>query len=333
MPGFQFIPGGPAMIPPLTLQSVRTQKAVDAGVEKNLLFKTWGGLGDQICAEPTIRFALKTFEGCTITVASEHPELFEHLPLHALIDLKRKTPSWDQYLCFDTIVSPEHVLWEFVSHMTTHCVDFPSICAFRSQLPIADRELGILLPGELLERVREKLNSVSMAPWVAVHPGRHWQSKTFPIDWWNQVISNLTHVGVVPVIIGANTDDNRGTVSVDTTGCLDLRNELSVLESIGLLQLAPVLLTNDSAPLHMAATGNAWIGFVATCKHPDYITHWRRGSFGWRMVNLGLGGIWDVLDFCPNVENKVEVENVGDELLRSWLPDPASVATWAYERL
>lgn len=61
------------------IPGIKTSQAVERGVEKNLIFKTWGGLGDQICAEPTLRFALKTFKGCDISLASEHPELFAHL--------------------------------------------------------------------------------------------------------------------------------------------------------------------------------------------------------------------------------------------------------------
>ncbi len=108
--------------------------------------------------------------------------------------------------------------------------------------------------------------------------------------------------------------------------------KLSIMESVALLQTANVLLTNDSAPLHMAASGDAWIGFVATCKHPDMITHWRNGQWSWRMKNHGKGGIWDVLDHCPNKAETLEAENVGAELLTSWLPDPVAFANWALDK-
>ena len=77
---------------------------------------------------------------------------------------------------------------------------------------------------------------------------------------------------------------------------------------------------------------DAWIGFIATCKHPDYITHWRNGVWGWRMKNFGKGGIWDLIDYCPNKEQTVSAENVGEENLLSWLPEPKEFAQWAVER-
>jgi hypothetical protein len=121
-------------------------------------------------------------------------------------------------------------------------------------------------------------------------------------------------------------------VDVNPEGCLDLRNKLSINDSIWLLQRAAVLLTNDSSPLHMAASGKAFIGYIATCKHPDLITHWRQGKWQWRETNFGKGGIWDTVNFCPNKGEKVEAEFVDQKLLESWLPDPYAMADWALSK-
>jgi ADP-heptose:LPS heptosyltransferase len=315
------------VIPATMLPSFRTGIAVQNKVEKNLLFVTWGGLGDQICAEPTLRYALKTFKGCKISLASEHPELFKHLEFDEVFDLKKVQPNYDNYLRFDTIVPPNdtNLTWQFFSHMVTNCVDFPSLCAYRCQLPVSEKEIK-LFP--------ETPKSKQFIPErsVFIHAGRHWQSKTFPKSFWDAVLKEIKDNGAYPILIGADTDDNRGTVDVETDGCIDLRNKLSIDESIYYLQNAKVLLTNDSSPLHMAASGDAWIGFIATCKHPDYISHWRNGQWAYKMVNHGKGGIWDILDYCPNKENKVEVENVGEHLIE-WLPDPKEYAKWALSKL
>lgn len=322
--------------PAINSPQFRTTLAVHRGVERNLLIKTWGGLGDQICAEPALRFALRTFKGCKISLASEQPALFQHLPFERVFDLNSEQPIWAKYLVFDTIKPPTDIQWEFMCHMTINCVDYPALCAFRCQLPVADREVR-LVPTESDTGVARNMLygpfvPEAFTPYVAVHPGRHWQSKTFPKAWWDAVISCIADAGCVPVLIGGDTDDNRGTVQVETSRTLDLRGKLSVMQSVALLQTVPVLLTNDSAPLHMAASGAAWIGYVATCKHPDYISHWRFGQWSWRMKNFGLSGIWDVLDYCPNKDNEVSAENVGDALLASWLPKPEDFAGWATEK-
>lgn len=314
-------------LPAVYIPAFRTQIAVQNGVEKNLLFRTWGGLGDQICAEPTLRFALANFPDCTISLESEQPDLFQHLQFHKVYNLKKgERANPDKHLTFETITPPDdsNLVWQFFSHMITNCVDFPSLCALRFQLPVSDKEvrladIGYKAPFEL-DRA------------VIVHAGRHWQSKTFPKEFWDAVLKQIFDSGAIPVLIGANTDDNRGTVDVNTDGCIDMRNKLSIMETVSLLKQSKVLLTNDSSPLHMAVDSDAWIGFVATCKHPDYIGHWRRGQWMYRMVNHGKGGIWDIMNYCPNVENEVTAENVGDHIL-SWLPDPIEFANWGVSKL
>lgn len=308
----------------------RTEHAIQQGTERNLLFRTWGGLGDQICAEPTLRYALKMFKDCRISLETEHPELFRHLKFAQVFDSKEVKPNYEKYFVFETITPPDdsNMVWLFFSHMLTNCVDFPSLCSLRLQLPVAEKEI-ILKPKEPVDRQWH----VDVNNSVLIHAGKHWQSKTFPKRFWDDVLAALIARGVTPVLIGADTDDNRGTVDVSTFGCIDLRNKLSINDSLWLCQQARVLLTNDSSPLHMAASGKAWIGYIATCKHPDMITHWRNGQWQWREVNFGCGGIWDLIDFCPNKPDKVEAEFVKPEILESWLPDPKEYAQWAVDRL
>lgn len=327
-------PNGTVTVPLNHIPLFKTQVAIDRQVERKILFRTWGGLGDQICAEPTIRYAIEKFKDCEIYLASEQPELFSHLKFKRVFDLNEETPNYTRYFLFDTITPPDetNMVWQFFSHMLTNCVDFPSLCALRLQLPVSDRII------QLHPEQPALIHAADIRGGVVVHPGKHWQSKTFPKEFWDRVLAGLKCRGIKPILIGGDADDNRGTVDVDATGCLDLRNKLSVMGSTWICQQAAVILTNDSVPLHMAASGNAWIGYIATCKHPDMITHWRLNEmrcpeFQWREVNFGKGGIWDIIDYCPNKKQKVEAEFVDPELLLSWLPNPVDMAQWAYEKV
>lgn len=327
----------PITVPQEQLPTYRVDNAIRRGVERNICLRTWGGIGDQICAEPTIRYALKMFKGCEFTLASEIPELFKHLQFKRVFDLKEEIPRYDKYLLMDTITSPDetNLIWMFFSHLLTNCVDFPSLCALRQQLPVNDRVIEVkgTQPGD--PWINAHLDTIKGG--IALHPGRHWQTKTFPVPWWNEVIAEIKRSDLMPILIGGVADDNRGTVEVDPTGCLDLRNKLSIKESIWITHAVAVLLTNDSAPLHMAASGDAWIGYIATCKHPDMITHWRLNEYRcptwqYKEVNFSKGGIWEHVDYCPNKKQTVEVERVAPEMLESWLPDPKKFATWAVNR-
>lgn len=331
------------MLPGSEIPSFRTAIAIQSGVERNILLSTWGGIGDQICAEPTLRFALERFKDVRISLCSDLPELFAHLPFAEVLTLAEGQLRASEFLRFETIQPPSSLVWEFMSHMVVNCVDFPSLCAFRFQLPNASKKVKLEPSGADFAAVIGYLRDADLYTaqgksnglWAVVHPGKHWASKTFPADWWNGVLRSMLANGITPVLIGANCDDNRGTVDVDTSACVDLRSKLSIMETVSLLRFARVLITNDSSPLHMAACGNAWIGYIATVKHPDYITHWRGPSaeFGWRMENLSLGGYWERTEVLPNNAEEISLEFVAEDILRSWLPNPSNVAAWVVEKL
>jgi hypothetical protein len=100
---------------------------------------------------------------------------------------------------------------------------------------------------------------------------------------------------------------------------------------IGILRSARLVITNDSAPLHIAATGKAFIGFVATAKHQDYIHHWRRNENGeaqwaWRMKHYNRGGIWGDMCIMPNKIEDTSVDKCTADQMKRWLPDPAAMA-------
>lgn len=310
------------LMPAHLIPGFRVQQAFKKGTQRKFLITTWGGLGDQACAEPVLRHALKTFGECDISLCSQHPDLFTHLNFKEVHPWSEINKIKDDYLVFDTIVPPSNILWQFISHMVTNAVDFASICAFRSQLPIADKE--IILPDYELPEVAK---GIKWGESVVIHPGRHWQSKTFPKEWWDRTIASIQTRGLTPVIIGKETDDNRGTVDVHIgEGVLDLREKLSLKDLVAVLKAAKMVLSNDSSPIHIAAAGSAHIFFIASCKHPDYISHWRNGQWSWRMKNLGLDGAWNHINHNPSVDREVSVESLPEGLMEKILPSPSSVA-------
>jgi hypothetical protein len=322
------------VMPAEQIPSFRTMMALKNKVADNLMFTTWGGLGDQICAEPTLRFALETFKGAKVSLYTEIPEMFAHLSFHAVYTPKDK-PDFSKFLVLNTITNPETLTWEFVSHCVTHCVDFPSICALRCTLPIDLK--AVELPVEISPDRAEELSQYTDKKYVAIHAGKHWESKTFPVEWWNEVIETLVLNGKIPVLFGKEINEEQGTVQTTTKGCVDLRNKLPLVESVWLLQRMNCLVSNDSSPMHMAVSGKAHIAFVASAKHQDYLYHWRRNDEGkvewaWRMKHFNLGGLWETIDYCPNKESTVLVDKCDPELLKAWLPHPSEIVSWVVSR-
>jgi hypothetical protein len=325
------------LMPAHEIPSYRVAVAFEKGLQRKFLINTWGGLGDQICAEPAIRFALKTFNKCEISLASTVPSLYSHLKgFKEIFDTNKQHPKWDEYQQFQTITPPGTLVWEFFSHMITHCVDFPSMCMWRCQLPIEERIIN--MPDFLATpKIKPALDLKENA--VVIHAGAHWQSKTFPADWWKSIEQAFIAEGFTPVLIGHKVDGNVGFVDFAADEkSIDLRGQLSLTEFICLLKNSCFLFSNDSSPVHAASSGRGFVGFVATCKHPDFILHWRKNysgeiNFAWNAHNFGKDGIWNHIDYNPAQDVEVSVENIGDELLRACLPTPSEVIEkYAYKR-
>lgn len=319
-------------VPQDQIPAWRMHMALQRKVGDRFLLRTWGGLGDQACAEPTLRYAFEQFKTCEISLATEQPELFDHLPFKEVFDLKKIQPHWNRFVTFDTILDPTNLLWQFVSHCVTNAVDFASICAFRCTMPIENKPICLEAPSPRNELAALKENKRA----VFIHPGKHWPSKTFPKAWWDEVLAKIIFSGRTPVIIGKDTDDNRSIVDVNMDGCINLHNQTNLKELIWLLKNARALITNDSSPLHLAAAGQAHIGFIASCKHPDYITHWRRAmdtmsespTWGWRMQNLGRDGIWNYINHNPVIDDTTSVEFLPDGVMEKMLPAPEAVVDY-----
>src|SRR3990172_9086530 len=132
------------VVPGHMIPAFRTFKALEKGIEKNLLITTWGGIGDQVCAEPTLRYALEQFGAYVdISLASHVTDVFRHLKFKRVFNLEQEAPIYDNYLTFQTICDQKDLAWSFLNHCLINCVDFPSLSAFRCTLPIKSKELKL----------------------------------------------------------------------------------------------------------------------------------------------------------------------------------------------
>lgn len=316
-------------IPAVMIPAFRATYAVQQKAEKRILFYVIGGLGDAVCAEPTLRWATRTFKDCEFYVASFWPELFNHLPIKQFFDLKSepRDPAYfmQEYFVFINHYPENHLQDEFMEHMWMHPVDYTSIAMFRCQLRPQDKNI-VLRPSP--EPDMEWANGG-----LLVHPGKSWQSKTFPNKWWNQVLERLVGDGHTPILIG------NSTVDVNSDGCKDLRNKTTLNQMIYLCQRAKVLITNDSAPMHIASSGKAFIDFISTVKRPDLLMHTRAFSdkhevnVGERMRCLNSSGMWSDMNLCPNNRTAANWDQCTEEQLKGWLPHPIVVSSWSNRQM
>ena len=256
--------------------------------------------------------------------------------VHLFYVQKDENPHWPDYHVLECYHAAEALQSEFVHNFNMAIEDYICVSLFKGMIPVADR--NIILKPNILERN-------SMPPQkVVIHAGKHWISKTFPKVWWDEVISQLVGHGLTPCLIGAKLEDGkRAYVDVDSSRCLDLRDKLTVMQSVALLQQAGVVLSNDSAPYHMACSGDGerldgpHVGVFSTVRHFDFIGHWRPDKSGINRWCLGVedlshGSLWENDHVDPS-RNGGKYDVVDYATLMSFLPTPKSVGEWVKIKL
>lgn len=308
-------------IEPSELPYIRVVNAIANKVNGKLLFVVSGGLGDRVCAEPTLRYAtdLAPKWGYTVSLACDTPELFRHLKFEKVIDMKGELPTTFQYMVFYTY-PPTGLPLQFMNPNFMHCVDAASMMALRQQLPPESRQI-FLFPQEPKDGnlMREILGPKT----VVIHPGKTWATRTFPAQFWNAVIHSVRTAWLTPVLVG------NSTVDVNPEGCLDLRGKTSLMDFAWICKNASRVVTNDSSPLHLAASGSAKIAFIASSRRPDLLLHTRQRKVGWRMKDFSVRPLWEEFDSFPNT---IEQRSLAEMPVSTWneldLPSPVRILNW-----
>jgi len=256
---------------------------------KHLYVSVNGGLGDQICAGPALEYLIKMYSKDEVVIATHWPRIFKHLAKenvsvvhHGMANLKNDTPYWIR----NSLPGPETVNWSIVSHLLCHTVDYCSMALLKRTLPLKERRIKFHVKSEDYENLFELIGRKDLESFLIIHPGKHWESKTFPVQYWQNIINAVVKKRRDVVIIGKTELGDppdyiagaRGTVDVDPNGAIDLRDKLNLGELGALLSMARILISNDSAPVHLAGAFDNWIYLIPSCKHPDHVLPYRNGS-------------------------------------------------------
>jgi len=112
-----------------------------------------------------------------------------------------------------------------------------------------------LFPGEAEEEQVQRLldvNAHAGEPLLAIAPGSVWATKRWP--YYAALARRLALLGRVVVIGGGDDAPLAAAIRAETFGnAIDATGALSLLGSAALIARAAVLVTNDSAPLHLAS--------------------------------------------------------------------------------
>ena len=89
---------------------------------------------------------------------------------------------------------------------------------------------------------------------LGIAPGSVWHTKKWPREYFISLLKLMAGENVTPVFIGGKNEYQLCQDIIEKSGAdaLNLAGELTILESTALIQNLDLMLTNDSAPLHMA---------------------------------------------------------------------------------
>jgi heptosyltransferase-2 len=150
--------------------------------------------------------------------------------------------------------------------------------ARRLGIDAPDLATELSVPASADERIEDILVREGMVvkPVIAVAPGARWETKRWPVEHFIGFIGAMVKRGVGIILIGGKDETAlNAEISAQCPGTLDLTGSLSILETGAALRRCDCLVTNDSAPLHIAeAVGTPVIAiFGPTVREFGYYPH------------------------------------------------------------
>jgi ADP-heptose:LPS heptosyltransferase len=296
-------------------------KTVDT--TQRIFISVTGGLGDQLSSQPAIRKLREILPDSEIHIETHFPELFttiENINTYKPNGFVTKNDT--AYFLTNSFPSPETVTYSVIGTIMCHTVDYCSIALLKRLLPNIDKSFS--LDVDSLDSVQNIVNA-NLKNLVLIHAGKHWETKTMPKEWWNDVIDGLVALGI-PVCLIGKTGDSRGASvwEFDRKDVINTVDLLDIKELIALISQAQILVSNDSSPIHIAGAFDNWIIGIPTVKHPEHIFPYRFGTTTYKTVALYKDLLLSDYPTSPLEVNEVSVA----KLLHPWdkyLVDPQEV--------
>lgn len=261
---------------------------------RKILIWALGGLGDCVCAEPTIRHMREeVYPDADLYVMSKFHHLYHHIqPVTYLDQGELPKDEIDAVSECYTHPSPLDKFNDFeisfgnhIPHLMAHAVDWISLNVCNRMMPLKDREIRLHYTEDDENAVLTHDNRPESL--VLIHAGMGWETKTFPLEWWQEVVDGLDAAGIRVGLIGANVSAEHGYVPVACPpNGVDYRDKLTIPQLVALIAKAKVLISNDSAPIHIAGAFENYIILIPTCKEGDLLMPYRKNQQYWRAASM-----------------------------------------------
>jgi lipopolysaccharide heptosyltransferase II len=146
----------------------------------------------------------------------------------------------------------------------------------------ADTDLSLRVPEESRQTIRARLAAFRIGrgrPWLVLHAGVSEEKRRYPADKYISACRSLIGQGYKIVLTGSSSE--QGYVSDITRrlgeGAANLAGDLSIAELIALIAAAPVVISNNTGPVHIAAAVGTPVVVLYAMTNPQH-TPWKVSS-------------------------------------------------------
>lgn len=237
------------------------------------------GLGDLICATPTIKKISEAY-GQKITVLSPLPEIFKKNPY---VEASYKFSSIDiqyferNYLIHNSFynVGKKNNLGIEYKHNRIDIRQFHAI------------HLGFMLGKDEMEcfyRPTHDFNIEIPERYVLIHPVSTWATRTWASINWMNLTQMLNELGINVVSIGKDSSEKgffnveKPVFNFEIEKGLNLMNKTNISDCWHLIDKADCFITMDSGLLHLAGTTDTNIIHLGSHLNPEFRIPYRNGS-------------------------------------------------------
>jgi ADP-heptose:LPS heptosyltransferase len=241
------------------------------------------GLGDLICATPTIRVLAKSYQQ-KITVVSKMPELFKEF-VWVEASYKSTSIDWDyfkeNYIIHNSFynVGQKNEKGVELHHNRIDIRQFHAI------------NLGFMLTKDEMEcfyRPTEPLKHQVPDKYILIHPVQTWEVRTWSAINWMNLAQRLNDLGYNVISIGKDSSETgffnvqKPVFNFEIEKGLNLMNKTSISDCWHLIDNSICFVTMDSGLLHLAGTTHAPIIHLGSSINPEFRAPYRTSSQDWK---------------------------------------------------
>ena len=118
----------------------------------------------------------------------------------------------------------------------------------------SEKRLGITLEQKTVEQAKCLLDRTDVSQWVAVFPGASLPEKRWSTENYCLIVRELMKKGIGVVVVGGESEREVSGLIETETGCVSLVGKTSLAETAAVLMNTNLLVSGDSAILHLAAS-------------------------------------------------------------------------------